>query len=97
MQISSQYPVLFRSGNTQPSVKNDAFKEPSTLPVRSTGFSQVSSMQTFQDAAASHSARFHKIHDLDAHTQAALQAYKNTEALASNNPRHALIGVDVFA
>ncbi|ADZ90403.1 hypothetical protein [Marinomonas mediterranea] len=99
MQVSGQFPVSFKAGatpsrSTLPSTSNGDGSSSQKLPVN------VSSVVDFENAfKAQFESRsgFSKVESPDKFAREALQAYESTAALAADNPRNMLIGVDVFA
>lgn len=95
MQINSNFPVRSNIGQL-PSSK-------SLVPVdnessQTTQFSlPVSPLINFEQAADAQQSRFTKMEGLDRMTQEAIDSYQVTQSLAADNPRHYLIGIDVFA
>ncbi|MBJ7538380.1 hypothetical protein [Marinomonas transparens] len=93
MQIGAQFPVVPNASGSR-----------SAFPVQVQGaktsvapYSQPSPGAQFEGVSAQTESRFSRYGDFGANTRAALETYQATESLASNNPRHALTGVDVFA
>ncbi|WP_067096271.1 hypothetical protein [Marinomonas atlantica] len=96
MNIGGNFPVITQGGATHnarssvPAVVNQNSEQ------RSSAF-LPSSVQAFEQASSSESPRFFKVDGLSALAQQAMSAYQSTESLSSNNPRHLLIGIDVYA
>lgn len=96
MKIGGHFPVIPQGGansNARPSVpavvnQNSQQYSSSMLP---------SPLQAFEQASGADSARFFKVDGLSTIAQQALSAYQSTESLSPNNPRHQLIGIDVYA
>lgn len=100
MRINSQLPVAISNNNA---ITNQKTGSPDSSVIKSVPSVNASLPAASSDAhfenvmAGDRSSRFHRIDDLSANAQLALQAYQNTEAMATDNPRNQLIGVDVFA
>jgi len=97
MKIGGNVPVISQTGSDYRSgskavavVEQGGTRQPSSaLP--------SSSVERFEQAFSSESERFFKVDGLSAFAQQAISAYQSTEALSPSNPRHQLIGIDVYA
>lgn len=95
MKIGGNFPVIPQGGaNAQPRSKVPAVASQES---NSSSTNLPSPIQSFEQASNAESARFFKVDGLSALAQQALNAYQSTEALSPNNPRHQLIGIDVYA
>ncbi|CUB04931.1 hypothetical protein [Marinomonas fungiae] len=96
MKIGGSFPVIPQGGSDYssrskvPAVTNQDRQQGSSIPLPST-------VQSFEQASSAQSARFFKVDGLSALAQQAIEAYQSTESLSPNNPRHQLIGIDVYA
>jgi len=93
MRISPPLPAAISNKNA-PSLDSSIIKKPSGAADLSVSapVSRLEKLHSHDNAS-----RFRRIEGLSAKAQSALQAYHNTEAMAADNPRNQLIGVDVFA
>lgn len=96
MKVGGNFPVIPQSGADY----NARSKVPAVVgqnQQQSTITSLPSPVQSFEQASHAQSARFFKVDGLSALAQQAIDAYQTTESLSPNNPRHQLIGIDVYA
>lgn len=96
MKIGGDFPVIPQGGSDYsrhakvPAVVNHESQQ-------SSGSLLPSPVQSFEQASSAQSARFFKVDGLSTLAQQAIEAYQSTESLSPNNPRHQLIGIDVYA
>lgn len=96
MKIGGNFPAIPQSGvnyTSRSKVPAVVEQESSSQP----SITEPSTMQSFERANRAESANFFKVDSLSAFAQQAINAYQSTEALSPSNPRHQLIGIDVYA
>ncbi|WP_067216173.1 hypothetical protein [Marinomonas gallaica] len=96
MKIGGNFPVIPQGGANQSARSSVPVVAGQNSEQRSSAM-LPSSMQAFERASSTESPRFFKVDGLSALAQQAMSAYQSTESLSSNNPRHQLIGIDVYA
>ena len=95
MNIGSNFPII---PQTNPNYTSRSQTSTVASQGESSGGSLLpSTIESFEQASSSDSARFFKVDGMSAFAQQAITAYQSTEALSPNNPRHQLIGIDVYA
>ena len=97
MKIGGNYPVISQTGADYRSSSKAVAVVEQGGPDQSSSTLPSSSVERFEQALGSDSERFFKVDSLSAFAQQAISAYQSTEALSPSNPRHQLIGIDVYA